>query len=132
MQKTPCLTLLLVLITVSLISCSKKEKEISGMNVSGIRTTISRILISPLAFDGAIVAIEGLATDVRKEPSNGGGATLFKLSDLKGNYINVSASGTWEILENDLLVVGGIYRRTENKIEAEQIEKIQLKENEGK
>lgn len=100
------------------------------MNISGIRTTISRILISPLAFDGAVVAVEGLATDVRKEP--GGTKTTFKLSDLRGNYINVSTSGALEILENDLLVVGGIYRRTENEIEAEEVEKVQLKEKEGK
>lgn len=130
MQRASGLTPLLVLITALIVSCSNKEKEIPGMNISGIRTTISRILISPLAFDGAVVAVEGLATDVRKEP--GGTKTTFKLSDLRGNYINVSTSGALEILENDLLVVGGIYRRTENEIEAEEVEKVQLKEKEGK
>ncbi|MBI2488082.1 MAG: hypothetical protein HYW01_14285 [Deltaproteobacteria bacterium] len=121
----------IVLAIVLLIACGGgKEKEIPGMNIAGIRTTISRILISPLAFDSAIVAVEGLAHDVKKETVNGEKTekTFFKLADLRGNFINVSILGKWEIVENDHLIVGGIYRRTTNEIEAEQVEKIQLEE----
>jgi hypothetical protein len=109
-------------------SCPTKENEIPGPNIVGIRAEINRILLSPLAFDGAIVAVEGLAHDVKQEASNGGNQSLttFKLADLQGNFINVSIPGTWEIFVNDYLVVGGTYRRTENKIEAQQIEKIVL------
>jgi hypothetical protein len=118
---------------VLIIACSSgKEKEIPGMNIRGIRTSISRILISPLAFDGAIVAVEGLARDVKKESINKEGKIIFKLSDIRGNFINVSIRDTREIHENDYLIVGGIYRRTTNEIEAEQIEKIQLEKTEGK
>jgi hypothetical protein len=119
-----------VFFSIVLIGCaSKREEEIPGANIVGIRASITKILLSPLAFDGAIVAVEGLARDVRKEGSNGQKAvTIFKLSDLQGNFINVSTSGTLEILENDYLVVGGIYRRSKNEIEAREIEKPQLEE----
>jgi hypothetical protein len=127
-HKKPFLYELFLVLTIILVGCGPKETPIPGPNVAGIRAPINKILLSPLAFDGAIVAVEGLAHDVKQETSNGQGqsSTLFKLSDLQGNYINVSIPGTWEILENDYLVVGGIYRRTENKIEAQQIEKIVL------
>ncbi len=118
-------------IMVLLIACGGgKKEEIHGMNITGIRTTISRILISPLAFDGAIVAVEGLAHDVKKETESveKNEKTFFKLADLRGNFINVFISGKSEIFENDHLVVGGIYRRTTNVIEAEQAEKIQPEE----
>jgi hypothetical protein len=121
--------LFFILPIVLLVVCGGgKEKEIPGMNISGIRTTISRILISPLAFDSAIVAVEGFAQDVKKQAGNGeeSGKTLFKIADLRGNFINVSISGNLEIFEKDHLIVGGIYRRTANEIEAEQVEKIQL------
>jgi hypothetical protein len=121
----------IILTIVLFIACGGgKEKEIPGMNIAGIRTTISRILISPLAFDSAIVVVEGLAHDVKKETVNGGKAekTFFKLADLRGNFINVSILGKWEIVENDHLIVGGIYRRARNEVEAEQVEKMKLEE----
>jgi hypothetical protein len=121
----------IILAIVLLIACGGgKEKEIPGMNIAGIRTTISRILISPLAFDSAIVVVEGLAHDVKKETVNGGKTekTFFKLADLRGNFINVSILGKWEIVENDHLIVGGIYRRARNEVEAEQVEKMKLEE----
>lgn len=116
-----------------LIGCGNRNtEEIPGANIVGIRASITKILISPLAFDGAIVAVEGLARDVKKEDSDGKKlVTTFKLSDLQGNFINVSTSGILEILENDYIVVGGIYRREKNEIEAQEIEKIQLEEKKG-
>ncbi|MER3446577.1 MAG: hypothetical protein C4291_06905 [Candidatus Dadabacteria bacterium] len=69
---------------------------------------------------------------MKKEDSDGKKlVTTFKLSDLQGNFINVSTSGILEILENDYIVVGGIYRREKNEIEAQEIEKIQLEEKKG-
>lgn len=124
------LTTLVPALLMILTGCgSRNEKEIPGANIAGIRASITKILISPLAFDGAIVAVEGLAHDVKKESSDGRkAATAFKLSDLQGNFINVSESAALEISENDYLVVGGIYRREKNEIEAQEIQKIQLEE----
>ncbi len=110
-----------------LIGCNAgKEKDIPGMSITGIRTTISRILISPLAFDGAIVAVEGLVHNIKKQHEDQlkKESTFFQLADLRGNFINVSIPGKWDILEKDHVIVGGLYRRTTNEIEAEQLEII--------
>lgn len=112
-----------------LTGCGSRNEEIPGANIIGIRATITKILISPLAFDGAIVAVEGLARDAKKESSKGQKpVTTFKLSDLQGNFINVSTPDTLEISENDYLVVGGTYRKEKNEIEAQEIQKIQLEQ----
>lgn len=123
-------TLFLVVLVILIIGCGKKENEIPAAHIPGIRAPITKILISPLAFDGAIVAVEGIAHDVKQEKSDGQDktSTIFKLSDLQGNYINVSTPGKREIFEYDYLVVGGIYRRAQNLIEAQQIEIIVLEE----
>ncbi len=127
--KTINIAFVLVLLGAPTVSCSgAKEKPIPGANIAGIRTPITRILISPLAFDAAIVAVEGLAHDVHEENLNGEEKTIFKLSDLKGNYINIVIDGSWDIYENDYLIVGGVYRRAKNEIEATQLEKIKLEE----
>jgi hypothetical protein len=134
-EKKLFLTALVPALLIMFTGCgSRNEEEIPGANIAGIRASITKILISPLAFDGAVVAVEGLARDVKKENSDGQNAvTTFKLSDLQGNYIRVSIQGTLEILGNDYLVVGGIYRREKNEIEAQEIQKILLeKKKKGK
>ena len=129
-QNLPLCALVLVVLVILIIGCAKKENEIPAAHIPGIRAPITKILISPLAFDGAIVAVEGIAHDVMQEKSDGKDktSTIFKLSDLQGNYINVSTPGKREIFEYDYLVVGGIYRRAENLIEAQQIEIVVLEE----
>jgi len=113
-------------------ACNKKPEYIPGSSVQGFRAPISKILFSPVAFDGATVAVEGIVTDVSTESEQPGEdmVTNFKISDLNGNYINVYMADTWEISENDYMIVGGIYRKNGNVIEAEEMEKIVLqKEN---
>ena len=129
-QNLPLCTLVLVFLVIVITDCGKKENIIPAAHIPGIRAPITKILISPLAFDGAIVAVEGIAHDVKQEKSDGQDktSTIFKLSDLRGNYINVSTPGKREIFEYDYLVVGGIYRRAQNLIEAQQIEIIVLEE----
>ncbi len=123
------LTALVPALLIILTGCGHRSEEIPGANIIGIRATITKILISPLVFDGAIVAVEGLAHDVKKESSKEQKpVTIFKLSNLQGDFINVSTSDTLEISENDYLVVGGIYRREKNEIEAQEIQKIQLEQ----
>ncbi|HSE84208.1 MAG TPA: hypothetical protein VLB01_06650, partial [Thermodesulfobacteriota bacterium] len=60
-HKKVFLTITAAILFLTSAGCGNKETERPGMNVAGIRTYISRILISPLAFDGAIVAVEGIA-----------------------------------------------------------------------
>lgn len=115
-------------------ACSKKPEYIPGSSVQGFRAPISKILFSPVAFDGATVAVEGIVTDVSTESGQPGEdmVTNFKISDLNGNYINVYMPDTWEISENDYMIVGGIYRKNGNVIEAEELEKIVLQKDNRK
>jgi hypothetical protein len=120
----------LILFIFSLTACGG-EKEMPALQISGIRTTIRRILISPLAFDGANVALEGIAHDIKEEKTDEGlPIIVFKLTDLGGNFINISMPSSWVVMEDDYMVVGGIYRRTKNEIEAQHIEVIVLEDDE--
>ena len=113
----------------TLAACNKKPEYIPGSSVQGYRATISKILFSPVAFDGATVAVEGTVSDVKR---NDGGSkdviTNFKLVDLDGNFINIEMPGSWEIADKDYIVVGGVYRKNSNLIEADAFEKIVLQD----
>lgn len=107
--------------------CNKKPEYVPGMSVQGFRASISKILFSPIAFDGATVAVEGIAAAVSEaDPEEEDAVTTFRLVDLNGNYINVEMPGVWEIADNDYLIVGGIYRMNGNMLEADQYEEIVL------
>ncbi len=113
----------------ALVACNKKPEYIPGSSVQGFRASISKILFSPIAFDGATVAVEGIVAGVVEE--NAGSKeviTNFKLSDLNGNFVNVEMPGSWEIADDDYMVVGGIYRKNGNVIEADEFEKIVLQD----
>jgi len=111
------------------VGCNKEPEYIAGAGIQGIRETISRILLSPIAYDGATVVIEGIVQDFseQKETSSASVDDLeatFKLVDTKGNYINIIMPGQWEIVDNDYLIVGGLYRKNTNEVEAKQFEKV--------
>lgn len=107
--------------------CNKEPEYVPGMSVQGFRASISKILFSPIAFDGATVAVEGIAAGVSEvDPEQEDAVTTFRLVDLNGNYINVEMPGSWEIADDDYLFVGGIYRKNGNIIEAGQFELIEL------
>ncbi|MFI5322889.1 MAG: hypothetical protein ACHQ6U_05025 [Thermodesulfobacteriota bacterium] len=113
----------------TLASCNKKPEYIPGSTVLGYRAPISKILFSPIAFDGATVAVEGIVANLKQnEGKSKEVVTNFKLADLDGNYINIVMPGTWKIVDKEYLVVGGIYRKNGNIIEADQFEKIVLQD----
>jgi hypothetical protein len=118
-----------LLLIFSITSCGG-EKEILAPQISGIRTTIERILINPLAFDGAQVAVEGVAHDISEAKTDEGiPIALFKITDRAGNFIDVSMPTSWVVEEDDYMVLGGIYRRSKNEIEAHQLEVIVLEDD---
>ena len=118
-----------LLLIFSITACGG-EKEIPGSQIAGIRTTIERILINPLAFDGAQVAVEGVAHDINEAKTDEGvPIAVFKLTDRAGNFIDVSMPTSWVVEEDDYMVIGGIYRRSKNEIEAQQLEVIVLEED---
>ena len=126
MLKTLLTSLILV---VSIAACGGK-KEVLAPQIAGIRTTVERILINQLAFDSAQVAVEGTAHDIGEAKTDEGvPIAIFKLTDRAGNYIDVSMPTSWVVEEDDYVVVGGIYRRLKNQIEAQQLEVIVLDED---
>ena len=132
-----------VLMILVVLGCNKKPEYIPGAGIQGYRAPISKILFSPVAYDGATVAIEGFVRDY-KEESDGetveeaGAAeaddinTIFKLTDLNGNYINILMPGQWEVENNNYLIVGGIYRKNGNELEAQQFEKVDFEDKDEK
>ena len=83
------------------------------------------------------MAIEGFARDFAEEPVDGSDTseditTTFKLTDLKGNYIIILLPGEWEIVDNDYLIVGGIYRKNGNELEAQQFEIVDFENKDEK
>jgi hypothetical protein len=127
--------------------CNKEPEYLPGQSVQGIRAPISKVLFSPIAFDGAVLKIEGYIVglivegqlDGEDAPSEAPGlneddsedlTTLFKLMDTKGNYINIILPGTWEIYDDDYVIVGGTYRNNGNELEAHQFDVVEFEEDE--
>jgi len=126
--------LLLVFI---IAGCNKEPKYMAGAGIQGIREPIFRILLSPVAYDGAIVVIEGVVQDFseQKETDSANAddfEATFKLFDTKGSYINIRMPGQWEIVDNDYIIIGGIYRKNPNEIEAKQFEKVDFEDKDEK
>ncbi|HET7288979.1 MAG TPA: hypothetical protein VFJ67_00970, partial [Thermodesulfobacteriota bacterium] len=104
-----------VIVSLAVAACNKKPEYVPGSSVQGFRAAISKILFSPIAFDGATVAVEGIVAQVKEvNPEQEDASTEFKLVDLNGNFINVDMPGSWEIADDDYIIVGGIYRKNGN------------------
>lgn len=134
-ERTYIIIPLLLLLLIA--GCNKNPDYIAGLGIQGYRAPISKILFSPLAYDGATLAIEGFARDFAEEPVDGSDTsedvtTTFKLTDLKGNYIIILLPGQWEIVDNDYLIVGGIYRKNGNELEAQQFEIVDFEKKDEK
>ena len=126
-----------MLLIFALVGCNKEPEYIPGQEIQGIREPIFRILLSPVAYDSAIVVIEGVVRDYSEQESTDSDnveeiETTFKLYDTRGNFINISLPGSWEITDNDYLIVGGMYRQNPNEIEARQFEKVQFRDLDDK
>ena len=107
----------------AVIGCQKKEPPAPAFNIQGIKTSIARIQISPLAFDGAQVVILGFVKEIKNSDSENE-QNLLILTDEYGNSISVEFSGTLEFEKNDTVVVGGKYRKNKNLIISEEIVKV--------
>jgi len=136
------LVILPVLMLLIVSGCNKKPEYIPGAGIQGYRAPISKILFSPVAYDGATVAIEGFVRDYKEESDEevenadtveaDDIKTTFKLTDLNGNYINILMPGQWEVENNNYLIVGGIYRKNGNELEAQQFEKVDFEDKDDK
>ena len=113
-MKISAITLTLLLILTISYSCSEK-KEIEPFNVPGIKTTASRILISPLAFDGAVVAITGNIKDILITDDNSSPNQLI-LTDEYNTDINVEFKDDFDGLPDEFILVSGKFVKELNKI----------------
>lgn len=116
-----------------LVGCNKEPEYIPGAGIQGIREPMFKILLSPIAYDGAIVVIEGVVRNYSEQKVSGLDNTddveaTFQLFDTRGGSINIRMPGEWEIADNDYLIVGGIYRKNPNEIEAQQFEKVDFED----
>ena len=116
---------LLALFTVSLLltglfSCNKKTPPSPTFNVRGIKTSIAKIQVSPLAFDGAQVVLMGFVEEINNSDTENE-KNILVLSDNYGNTINVEFDEQLFFEQNDIVLVGGKYRKNENLIISEEI-----------
>ena len=121
MKQVISYTLTLLLFTVA--SCADKQPE-PEFNIPGIKTSISRILVSPLAHDGARVVVVGYIKNIESEIEDSE-SKLITLSDIKDNSIKVEFNSGIEVETGEQVLAGGLYRKDLNRIvEAEIYEFI--------
>lgn len=95
-------------------SCAKEEVT-PEFNIFGIKTTIARIQISPLAHDGARVVVAGFIKSFKSYDKEAESQLLI-LSDIKDNYIEIEYSSDFTGEIGEQVVAGGLYRMDINRI----------------
>lgn len=110
-----------IILIFSVFSCNKPNKNQElPINVTGIKTTITRIQISPLAHDGAKVVVIGRINEFIEEND----IIRLVISDTKGSKAIVESFEDLNFNNGDYILVGGVYRLKENIIFAEEIHQI--------
>lgn len=137
---------LLFFSTIILISaCPKKQPQQPAFNVAGMKTTIKRVQVSPIAFAGAKIVVLGFITDItyadevdntteidengeevkeEEEIEEIQEENILILSDSQGNIINVQFDEIQELAVNDTVVVSGKYNNGTNTIVSDEIIKV--------
>lgn len=133
MMKRKFFLLVFLPVLIAAFGCAREWKNPdTALAVKELK--IESILINPIIYDSAGVAVEGKVWDLKFEELQQKTElpyTSFKLADEDGHYVNVFASGHLPIAEGEIVEVTGIYRRqfpTEvhnfvNEIEAERVER---------
>jgi len=125
-----------------LAGCPKKQPKEPAFNVQGMKTTIKRVQVSPIAYAGAKIVVLGYITDISyadevteetdpADPENKDieekeiqeNNTLI-LSDSGGNTINVQFEEIESIAVGDTVVVSGNYNNGKNMIVSDEIIKV--------
>lgn len=107
------LLMLTPLILITLFSCAKWQDPNTA--IPSAELSIANILITPNAYDGAGVIVEGMVWDLNydllEDEEMEVPFTSFKIADKDGNYINVFAEGNFPLIEGEQVKVTGLYRR---------------------
>ena len=118
------LTKILILCsTIAIFGCKKDEPPAPVFNIQGIKTSIAKIQISPLAFDGAKVVVLGFVNETINADSENE-KNMLVLIDQYGNSINVETEQILDFNRNDTVLVGGKYRKNSNLIISEEIVEV--------
>lgn len=120
-----------------LAGCPKKQPSTPAFNVQGMKTTIKRVQVSPIAFAGAKIVVLGYITDIsyaeetaentdteEKEEQEVQENNILILSDSSGNTINVQFEELENMAINDTVVVSGNYNKGDNTIVSDEIIKV--------
>ncbi len=125
-----------------LAGCPKKQPKEPAFNVQGMKTTIKRVQVSPIAFAGAKIVVLGYVTDITyadeiEEETDPAGPdaepiedreiqedNILILSDSYGNTINVQFEELEKITIGDTAVVSGTYNNGKNMIVSKEIIKV--------
>lgn len=118
--------IILLFLSLSLVhtSCADKEHKEIGFTISGIETRISRVLISRNSFEGAIIKLLGKVENltVTEGDTENPTITRFKITDPKGNFINVEGTGKLELKDDDVIILAGTYSSPSNSIKLIEFE----------
>jgi len=125
-----------------LTGCPKKQPKEPAFNVQGMKTTIKRVQVSPIAYAGAKIVVLGYITDISyadevteetdpADPENKDieekeiqENNILILSDSGGNTINVQFEEIEGIAVGDTVVVSGNYNNGKNMIDSDEIIKV--------
>ena len=126
-----------------LVGCPKEEPQTPAFNVPGMKTTIKRVQVSPIAFAGAKIVVLGFITDIsfadeivdeNDSTENETEANIddeiqeeniLILSDSAGNTINVKFEEIEEgIRVGDTVLVRGTYDNGRNMILSDELIKV--------
>ena len=127
MKRINTLSLLIATLLLSMLGCNKDTPK-QVYDVPGIETTISKIQISPLAYDRARVAVKGIVVDIKESKEKGNQVII---SDAFQNTQKLSYKDEiTEIKPGDLVLVSGIFDRSSKIIIADHMVKIPYKDDE--
>jgi hypothetical protein len=83
---------------------------ITSISFACENTTVSAIMTNSSKFDGKVVCVKGLASNVKfKTSKKGNPYTTFSISDKEGISLNVFSHGTLSVEEGDNVNVTGRY-----------------------
>ena len=120
-----------------IISCNRTWQD-PNTTLPAARISIVSLISVPTVYDGAGVVVKGMVWDVVNDElvylNDGNVETLafsvFKLSDKKGNFVNIYTEDEIGINEGDIVEVVGIYRRefiAERRNYINEVEAIDIK-----
>ncbi len=127
MKRINTLSLFIAILLLTILGCNKDAPK-QVYDVPGIETTISKIQISPLAYDRARVAVKGIVVDIKESKEKGNQVII---SDAFQNTQKLSYKDEiTEIKPGDLVLVSGIFDRSSKIIIADHMVKIPYKDDE--